>query len=72
MHRHPNSNYEDFQDKLDATNAMLSATSSKYYICGDFNIDLLKYHEDKRVEAYEHNVMSFQIIPLELLQIAQL
>ena len=35
VYRHPNSNYEDFQDKLDVTIARLSATSSKYYICGD-------------------------------------
>jgi len=40
VYRHPNSNYEDFQDKLDVTIAKLSAASSKYYICGDFNIDL--------------------------------
>ena len=59
MYRHPNCNYEDFQDKLDATIAKLSATRSKYYICGDFNIDLLKYHEDKRVEAYVHMLHSY-------------
>jgi len=59
VYRHTNSNYEDFQDKLDATIAKLSATSSKYYICGDFYIDLLKYHEDKRVEAYIHMLHSY-------------
>ena len=37
VHRHPNSNYENFQDNLDVTIAKLSETSSKYYICGDFN-----------------------------------
>jgi len=59
VYRHPNSNYEDFQDKLDVTIAKLIATSSKYYICDDFNIDLLKYHEDKRVEAYVHMLHSY-------------
>ena len=59
VYRHPNSNYEDFLDKLDVTIAKLSATSSKYYICGDFNIDLLKYHENKRVEAYVHMLHSY-------------
>ena len=28
-------------------------------ICGDFNIDLMKYHEDKRVEAYVHMLDSY-------------
>jgi len=59
VYRHPNSNYKDFRDKLDVTIAKLSATSSKYYICGDFNIDLLKYNEDKRVEAYVNMLYSY-------------
>jgi len=59
VYKHPNSNYEDFQDKLDMTIAKLSATSSKYYICGNFNIDLLKYHEDKHVEAYVNMLYSY-------------
>ena len=56
---HPNSNYKDFQDNLDVTIAKLSATSSKYCICGDFKIDLLKYHEEKRVEAYVNMLQSY-------------
>ena len=32
VYRHPNSNYEDFRDKLDLTIAKLSATSSKYRV----------------------------------------
>jgi len=32
VYRHPNSNYEDFRDKLDLTITKLSATSSKYRV----------------------------------------
>jgi len=52
VYRHPDSNYEDFQDKLDLTIAKLSETNSKYYICDDFNTDLLKNHEDQRAKVY--------------------
>ena len=40
VYRRPNSNYKGFQDKLDLTIAKLSEATSKFHICGDFNIDL--------------------------------
>jgi len=41
------------------TMTKLSATSTKYHTCGDFNIELLKYHEDKHIEAYVNILHSY-------------
>ena len=43
MYRHPAANIQNFQDEFCRTISTLAASKKEYLICGDFNIDLLKY-----------------------------
>lgn len=42
IYRHPNNNFIEFQDNLEANLIKLQNENKTYYICGDLNINLLK------------------------------
>ena len=49
MYRHPTNIFNEFQDLLLQTLNKMDNEKYDYFLCGDFNIDILK-HESKKIE----------------------
>ena len=45
LHRHPNYDMSDFMVYIESTLKNLANENKEVYICGDFNIDLLKLND---------------------------
>ena len=56
VYRHPNRKYDLFSDKFSAALDKLNKTKHNYFICGDFNIDLMKYNIANNVTNYLNNI----------------
>ena len=52
IYRHPNHSYHEFQEKLCNQLLLFDQMKIKYYIVGDFNINLLKYNLTSNVTNY--------------------
>ena len=52
VYRHPKSNLVEFQEKLHQSVYHLHKLKKTFYICGDFNIDLMQYDKNKFVHDY--------------------
>ena len=73
IYRHPTklkSDYNEFNNYLDSTLNKLVSENKEIYICGDFNIDLLKINDndyDTHLEFYtllnSHGLLPFIIQP---------
>ena len=71
VYRHPNKlkqDYSDFNKYMDETLSKLQKENKEVYVCGDFNIDLLKMNEvDSHLEFYNllnaHGLLPFIIQP---------
>ena len=53
LYRHPRHNYNDFQLALLHSIEKLNKTNSNFYIFGDQNINLLRYHSNNSVKTYK-------------------
>ena len=61
VYRKPGSNFEQFLDKYEEILRVICR--SKCIVCGDFNLDLLKYENSKTVEAYVNLSFQFSLFP---------
>ena len=52
IYRHPRHNYITFQQKLTKTIESIENQKDTYFICGDLNINLLKYGKSNSVKYY--------------------
>ena len=52
LYRHPRHNYNDFQFALLHSIEKLNKNNSNFYIFGDQNINLLRYHSNNSVKTY--------------------
>ena len=52
IYRHPRTNLNKFQYALINTLEKIHKFNSKYYICGDININLLKYNQSNAIKHY--------------------
>ena len=59
VYRHPKSNLVEFQEKTDRSVYHLHKLKKTFYICGDFNIDLMQYDKNKFV-LYYFNILHSQ------------
>ena len=62
IYRHPKvlkQDFSDFLNYLDATLKTLSAENKEIYICGDFNIDLLKINDDTSCLEFYNLINSY-------------
>ena len=56
IYRHPRQDVTKFLDHLDSTLCKLSKENKELYLCGDFNIDLLK------IDSVNHNLQFFNLL----------
>jgi len=52
VYKHPALNYKEFDEKLFQVVDHLNNNRYTYFICGDFNINLMKYSRDSIVTEY--------------------
>ena len=58
IYRHPNYNFQEFQNNFLNTLHNLNKTRCKFYICGDFNINQLTYYTSSNVKCFTDSIMS--------------
>ena len=58
IYRHPNYNFQEFQNNFLNTLHNLNKTRCKFYICGDFNINQLTYYTSSNVKCFIDSIMS--------------
>lgn len=66
IYRHPRQNISKFLDHLDSTLCKLSKENKEIYICGDFNIDLLKIDSVKSNLDFFNLLNSYGLLPFIL------
>ena len=64
VYRHPNFQISDFLVFLDNVLQMLSKENKEIYICGDFNIDLLKIDDINSYLEFYNLLSSYSLLPL--------
>ena len=64
VYRHPNYQISDFLVYLDNVLQMLSKENKEIYICGDFNIDLLKIDDINSYLEFYNLLSSYSLLPL--------
>ena len=64
IYRHPKYNLLDFINYLETTRKKIANENKEVYICGDFNIDLLKLSEINNYQLYYNLLCSFGFLPL--------
>ena len=52
VYRHPGHKFDKFSDSLCAQLDALNKAKNDYYICGDININLMKYNVSSNVTNY--------------------
>ena len=66
VYRHPRQNISEFLEYMDATLNKLTDENKEIYICGDFNIDLLKTESNKSSSDFFSLLNSNGFLPLIL------
>ena len=64
LYRHPNSKLSDFQSFFEKTIKILNKQKLIYYLCEDFNIDLLQRDTKTMVKNYSDILFSLGCLPL--------
>ena len=64
VYRHPKYDLLDFINYLEITLKKVASENKEVYICGDFNIDLLKLNEINNYQLYYNLLCSFGFLPL--------
>ena len=63
IYRHPKYNLSEFINYLETT---LASENKELYLCGDFNIDLVKLDERNIYQLYYNLLCSFGFLPLNV------
>ena len=66
VYRHPRKNPEEFFQYLDLTLSKISKENKEIYICGDFNLNLLKSDSDSNCSNFYNLLNSSGFLPLIL------
>ena len=61
LYRHPSSDIEEFQNYISNCLTKLNKEKKECYLAGDFNIDLLKYNNNKYSEFLKNRLVSCHI-----------
>ena len=64
LYRHPNSKLSDFQSSFEKAIENLNKQKLIYYLCGDFNIDLLQSDTKTVIKNYSDMLFSLGCLPL--------
>lgn len=64
IYRHPHSNIVEFQEKICKILDDFNTNNKVYYICGDINIDLLKYDSLPKVKTYIESLHCAGCLPV--------
>ena len=65
IYRHPKYNLSEFINYLETTLKKVASENKEEYLCGDFNIDLLKLDEINNYQQLYYNLLcSFGFLPL--------
>ena len=70
IYRHPrtnNANYESFFEYLEITLNTIANENKELYLCGDFNIDILKIDEINNYKKFYELMSSYGLLPQILL-----
>ena len=62
LYRTPNSSITEFNDRFCEYMRLLN--NKTLYLCGDFNIDLIKYNSHNATNVFLNNLFSFGMFPL--------
>ena len=64
LYRHPNSKLSDFQSSFEKAIENLNKQKLIYYLCGDFNIDLLQSDTKTVIKNYSDMLFSLGCLAL--------
>ena len=64
IYRAPGTSVDIFTDQLEMLITTVKNTSKTIFLCGDFNIDLLKYNNNKGTQHFVDMLFSLGIYPL--------
>ena len=64
LYRHPNSKLSDFQSFFEKTIEILNTQKLIYYLCGDFDIDLLQSDTKTMIKNYSDILFRLGCLPL--------
>ena len=63
IYRHPRHNFKDFMHYLENCLIKLTKENKEIYLCGDFNIDLLKIENNQNYQLFYNMLCSFGFLP---------
>ena len=63
-YRQPNGNLKNFMEEVTLCFTILAKENKKVTIVGDFNVDCLKFDDDKNVEDFYNHYFNFGLIPI--------
>ena len=63
IYRHPRYNFKDFMHYLENCLIKLTKENKEIYLCGDFNIDLLKIEDNQNYQLFYNMLCSFGFLP---------
>ena len=63
IYRHPRQNFKDFMQYLEICLITLMKEKKEIYLCGDFNIDLLKIENNLNYQLFYNLLCSFGFLP---------
>ena len=64
IYKAPSSKYDDFNRELETLLNKFKFSKKEVLICGDFNIDLLKYNEHKGTQEFLHIMFNKGLHPI--------
>ena len=64
IYRHPTYDLSEFINYLETTLKKTTSENKEVYLCGDFNIDLLKIEEVNNYQLYYNLLCSYGFLPL--------
>ena len=64
IYRHPTYDLSEFINYLETTLKKITSENKEVYLCGDFNIDLLKIEEVNNYQLYYNLLCSYGFLPL--------
>ena len=63
-YRPPSGNFDVFLDALQAKLDVVQLNSCDFFLCGDYNIDLLKVHEDCKASKFIDTLNALSLLPV--------
>ena len=62
-YRPPNSQYEIFESCIEEKMSSVCSQTTDLYVCGDFNVDLLRSEEEARASSFYSSMAALSLIP---------